>query len=254
MVIIALNEESNIERCLKSVQWADEVLVYDSGSKDGTIRIAQKLGANAVSGPWLGFGPTKNQAALLAKHDWIFSIDADEEVTEELALELMQQQTKEQSNLPLNIQLDPATAYRIPRLSWYLNQWVRHGGWYPDYQTRLFNRTHCNWNESMIHEKVETNNYVNLSNHLNHYVFKNIDQHMQTNNKYSSLIAKDLFKSGKRFSWFHFLTKPTVKFFECYFLKHGYLDGWVGYFIAKGAAYSVFLKWSKLKELEMNEK
>ena len=246
IVIITLNEEANIERCLKSVQWADEVLVYDSGSTDFTVKIAQSLGAKVISGPWLGFGPTKNKAALLAKHNWIFSIDADEEVTADLAQEISEQLKVENTDLK--------TAYKIPRLSYYLQHWVKHGGWYPDYQVRLFNRVHANWNLACVHEKVEAENYKTLSMHLNHYVFKNIEHHIRTNNTYSGLLAKELYLKKKKFSKFHFLTKPTVKFLECYILKLGFLDGWVGFFIAKGAAYSVLLKWSKLKELEMNEK
>ena len=119
---------------------------------------------------------------------------------------------------------------------------------------RLFNRVHTNWSFASVHEKVEAENYKTLSTHLNHYVFKNIEHHIRTNNTYSGLLAKELYLTKKKFSLFHFLTKPTVKFLECYILKLGFLDGWVGFFIAKGAAYSVLLKWSKLKELEMNEK
>lgn len=239
VVIICLNEQANIERCLNSVQWADEILVYDSGSTDQTLQIAQRLGANVVSGPWLGFGPTKSKAATLAKHNWILSLDADEVVSPALVTSLQYMALKED------------VAYKIPRLSCYLNHWVRFGGWYPDYQIRLFHRSYSQWNQNLIHEKVEATAYEKLKDPLLHYVFKNIAHHVQTNNKYSSLLAEKMFQDGKRFSWFHFLTKPMVKFIECYFLKLGFLDGWVGLLIAKSAAYSVFLKWSKLKELGM---
>ncbi len=241
VVIITLNEELNIERCLKSIQWADEVLVYDSGSKDKTLEIAKHLGARIIEGPWLGFGPTKNKAALLARNDWILSLDADEEVSTALAAELSQLSLKSES------------VYVIPRLSNYLNHWVRYGGWYPDYQVRLFQRNFHNWNQELIHEKIEANVEVRLLSCLNHYVFKNIEHHIETNNRYSGLLAQKMFSNGQRFSWFHFLTKPQVKFFECYILKLGFLDGWVGYFIARGAAYSVFLKWAKLKEMNLKK-
>jgi len=241
VVVISLNEQDNIERCLKSVQWADEVLVYDSGSKDRTVQIAQSLGARVIQGEWLGFGPTKFKAAGLAKNDWILSLDADEVVSSELADEIQ------------DYRLDEHVAYRLPRLSNYLNHWVRFGGWYPDYQIRLFNRKFSQWNQNTIHEKVEGAKYQRLSNPLHHYVFKNIEHHIQTNNRYSGLLAQKMWDSGKRFSWFHFFTKPPVKFFETYVLKLGFLDGWVGYFIAKSAAYSVFLKWAKLKEMELKK-
>lgn len=241
VVIITLNEQKNIERALKSVQWADEVIIYDSGSTDQTIPIATALGAKVTSGPWLGFGPTKRKAAELAKNDWVLSIDADEEVSPELAMEI-------QSGLA---QFKPATAYRMPRLSYFLGRWIRHGGWYPDYQIRLFNRKTASWSQSSVHEKIKAENYETLSNNLNHYVFKDIAHQIQTNNKYSTLLAETLLEKGRSFSWFHLMTKPAVKFLECYIWKLGFLDGWPGYVIARNASHSVFMKWSKLKELEM---
>lgn len=237
--MITKNEESNIERCLKSLRWADEIVVYDSGSIDKTVEIAKKIGAKVYEGPWLGFGPTKYNATQLAQYDWILSVDADEEVSEELKQEIV-------STLS---QLDPETGYRVPRLSNYLGKWIRYGGWYPDYQLRLFNKTKSQWNQDSIHEKVVSKKTEQLSYDLFHYVFKDIDHQVTTNNKYSTLQAIEMHRKGKKFSWFHYFTKPYVKFVECYFLKLGFLDGWVGYVIARNAAYSVLLKWTKLKEL-----
>ena len=240
-VLISLNEEANIARAIRSVEGlVSEVLVYDSGSKDKTCEIAAKMGAKVVSGDWLGFGPSKRHASSLAKNDWILSLDCDEEVSTELANELRQKFAT----------LEPEKAYRFPRLSRYLKTWIRHGGWYPDYQVRLFNRREANWNTAQIHEKVEAKVYETFTCCLNHYVFKNIEHQVATNNKYSTLQAEQMFASGKKFSWFHFLTKPTVKFVECYFLKLGFLDSWAGFVIARSAAYSVFLKWAKLRERE----
>ncbi len=244
VVLIALNEESNIARALNSVSWADEVLIFDSGSTDKTVEIAKKLGANVVVGEWLGYGPTKNKAAGLARHDWVLSVDCDEEVTAELQNEI-------RSGFEM---FNPESVYRVPRISFYLGRWIRHGGWYPDRQARLFNRKKHNWNAALIHEKVEAASYVNLASNLNHYVFKNIEKQVAANNHYSGLQASEMKNQGKAFSWFHFFTKPSVKFLECYFLKLGFLDGWPGYVIARNAAYSVFLKWSKVRELEMEAK
>lgn len=249
VVIITLNEERNIERLLKSVSWASEVVVYDSGSTDLTCAVAQKMGAKVYQGDWLGFGPTKQKAVSLATQDWILSLDADEEVPEVLWAELRE----------LWPRLSPQKRYQIPRLSWYLNRWIWHGGWYPDFQIRLFHRQYANWNKAKIHEKVEALTtkedsappaIEKLTSPFYHYVFKNIEHQVQTNNKYSSLQAQQMAQAGRRFSWFHFLTKPLVKFVECYIWKLGFLDGWAGYVIARSAAYSVFLKWAKLKELE----
>lgn len=241
VVIIALNEELNIARAIQSAKWAAEVIVYDSGSTDKTIEIAQKLGAKVVQGAWLGFGLTKQKATSVASHDWILSLDADEEIPEKLAVEIRQKWSA----------LQPEKAYQIKRLSQYLGKWIYHGGWYPDRQTRLFNRKHSNWDAAEIHEKVQAQNLDELSQHFYHYVFKDIAHQVQTNNRYSSLQALEMHRKGKSFSWFHFLTKPYVKFIECYFLKLGILDGWVGYVIARNAAYSVYLKWIKLRELHL---
>ncbi len=243
VVIVTLNEEFNIKRALDSLTWADEVLIYDSGSTDQTLTIAQKMGAKIISGDWLGFGSTKRKATLLAKNDWILSLDADEEVPEPLIQEIrMKFET-----------LNAKTAYRIPRLSRFLGRWIRYGGWYPDAQIRLFNRQFANWDTAEIHERVEAKQIESLAQPFHHYVFKSIEHQVQTNNRYSSLQALAMHKKNRRFSWFHYLTKPSVKFLECYFLKRGILDGWVGYLIARNASYSVFLKWSKLKELREKE-
>lgn len=245
-VIICLNEQSNIERCLKSLNWVDEVVVYDSGSVDKTIDIAQQYGAKVVRGEWLGFGPSKHKATALAQNDWILSVDADEEIPEALQREI-------QNGLQ---DLSPEVAYRIPRMSYFMGQWIRHGGWFPDYQLRLFNKKKYQWNHEPIHEKVEfldkaqkTMSVQDLKNYFHHYVFKNIEHQIVTNNKYSTLQAQKMLSDKKSFSYFHLMTKPYVKFIECYFLKLGILDGWAGYVIARNAAYSVFMKWIKLKEL-----
>lgn len=243
-VIIAKNEEVNLVRCLASLSWVDEIVVYDSGSTDKTVDIAKNMGAKVSVGPWLGFGPSKKHATALATNDWIISVDADEEISPGLADEIRQ----------IVDTTDGSIAFKIPRLSFYMGRWIRHGGWYPDYQIRLFNRQFANWNMAPIHEKVEATELAVLKSNMHHYVFKNIDHQVATNNKYSTLQAQALFEKNKSFSFFHFLTKPYVKFIECYILKLGFLDGWAGYIIARNAAYSVFLKWVKLKELYDNNK
>ena len=146
--------------------------------------------------------------------------------------------------------LNPQVGYRLPRISFYLGRWIKHGGWYPDYQLRLFNKKFSQWTDDVIHEKVKSNLQENFSSSLKHYVFKNIHHQVETNNRYSTLQAEQMRLRGKKFSYFHFMTKPYVKFIECYFWKLGFLDGWPGYIIARNAAYSVYLKWIKLKELQ----
>ncbi len=238
LVIVTLNEEKNIGRCLKSAPWADEILVLDSGSQDRTTEIAQNLGARVFSEPWRGYGPQKHRAAELAKNDWVFAIDADEEISADLSAEIVKKFS----------QLNSSTAYRIPRKSFYLGRWILHGGWYPDFQTRLFHRRFHQWNDQVIHEKVEAKSQENFSFSILHYVFRDVSQHVITNNRYSELQAQQHLANGGKFSWFKFLTKPMSKFLECYFLKLGFLDGFAGYFIAVSAAYSVFIRWAKIKQ------
>ncbi len=239
-VIITKNEQQNIARCLSSVKdFCDEILVYDSGSTDETVNIANKMGAKVISGEWFGYGATKHKATDLAKNDWILSIDADEEVSDSLKYEIRSKFSH----------LESETAYALPRSSFFLGRWIRFGGWSPDYQIRLFNKINSQWNKNLIHESIESQSVKYFSEKLNHYVFKNISHQVQTNDRYSGLLAEKMKNEGKKFNWFHFLTKPSVKFIECYFLKLGILDGYVGFLIAKNASYSVFLKWAKLKEL-----
>lgn len=240
VVLISMNEQGNIARAINSVSWAEDIVVYDSGSTDQTVDIAKKMGANIIMDKWYGFGKTKKIATGYAKFDWVLSLDCDEEVSRPLEQELRDKFNTLQSD----------KVYRIPRRSFYLNRWIAYGGWYPDYQARLFNKKLHNWSEDNIHEKIKADIYESLLSNLNHYVFKNIEHQVQTNNRYSSLQAVEMFSQGKRFSWFHLFTKPVVKFLECYLLKLGFLDKWPGYVIACNAGHSTFLKWAKLHELE----
>jgi glycosyltransferase involved in cell wall biosynthesis len=245
LVVITLNEEHNIERCLKSAPWVSEMIVVDSGSTDKTITKAQALGAKTVVEPFRGFREQKEFATGLATHDWVLSLDADEALSPELS-EKLQSSFREKIN-----QWD---GLETPRLSFHLGRWVRHGGWYPDWQLRFFNRKRCKWVGGHVHEKVEGARVERLREPLQHWVFKDLTDQVDTNNDYSSRGARDLFDQGKRFSMMKLLLKPWSKFMETYFWKRGFLDGLPGFIIAVGAAYSVFLKFAKLWELEKSRK
>lgn len=238
LVIITLNEEKNIQRCIQSVPFAAEVLVLDSGSTDRTKELSQKLGAKVMEEPWKGFGPHKIKATELAAYDWVLSLDADEELSPALALEI-----QEQFN-----HLNPKVGYQLPRRSFYLGRWIDPGGWYPDYQFRLFHRKNSFWTTQLIHEHVQSEKTQTLRAPLHHYVFRNLEHQVQTNNRYSTLQSQEMLESKKHFSLFKLLTKPGVKFVELYFFKKGFLDGLPGFIIAVGGAYSVFLKHAKLWE------
>lgn len=238
VVVITLNESSNIVRCLRSAQWAGEMLVVDSGSRDNTCELAREYGAKVLQKEWLGFGRQKAWAAQQAKYDWILSVDADEEISGGLAAEIAQKLES----------LDPRKAYRVKRRSWFLGRWIGHGGWYPDWQIRLFNRNFANWNEAEIHERVVGAEIDSMQFPLHHFVFRDLSHQVSTNNRYSGLLADRDVSRGGRFSIVTLAFKPWFKFIECYFVKRGFLDGLPGFIIAMGAAYSVFLRQAKIWE------
>lgn len=244
LVIITLNEERNIERCIRSVPFASEVLIVDSGSQDQTKSIAERLSAKVLHRPWTGYGPQKKYATEQAQFDWILSLDADETLSPELAEELLQSFSN----------LDPQSGYEMPRKSYHLGRWIEHGGWYPDYQLRLYNRKFSNWPDSQIHERVQSAQVKKLNSPIFHFVFRDLAHQVETNNRYSSLLAEKDVQQGKKFSLTKLIFKPWTKFIECYFLKLGFLDGLPGFVIAISAGYSMFLRWAKIWEITRNSR
>lgn len=238
LVIITLNEERNIERCIRSVPFASEIIVLDSGSTDRTLQIAKELGAHVHHQAWQGFGIQKAKATELAKNDWVLNLDADEALSPELANEIIQKA----------LSLDSEVGYEFPRKSYHLGRWIMHGGWYPDAQTRLFNKKFSKWQEVPIHEKVIAAKKERFKNPMLHWVFRNLSHQVHTNDRYSTLQAEQHVKDGKKFSYLKLVIKPWVKFIECYFFKLGLLDGFAGFVIAVGAGHSVFMRWVKIWE------
>lgn len=244
LVIITFNEEAHIERCLRSCPFVDDIVVVDSFSTDNTAELAKRAGARVYQEKWQGYGPQKAYAAAQAKNPWVISLDADEALSPELANEIT---TKFSA-------LDPEAGYLFPRRSFFLGRWIGRGGWYPDYQLRLFNKDKSQWDSAALHEKVKVKRQLKFERDLHHWVFDDLADQVQTNNRYSGLGAQSLAASGRRFSLFHLLTKPPTKFIETYFFKAGFLDGLPGFLISVSAAYSVFLKWAKLWEIERVQK
>lgn len=244
LVVITKDEEKNIERCLRSVPFAKDIVVVDSFSSDRTVELAEKFGARVFQEKWRGFGAQKKFAVEKAQYDWILSLDADEAVGSELADEIQK----------IFATLDPMTGYRIPRRSFHLGRWIGHGGWFPDLQLRLFNRKHSNWGDDLIHEHVRAPKQEKLKEELKHWVFDDLSDQVKTNDRYSGLLAAEMSRRGKKFSLWKLCTKPPVKFIETYFWKAGFLDGMAGFLISVSASYSIFLKWAKLWELERSQK
>lgn len=243
--IIAFNEEEKIADAIKSVQWADEILLVDSESEDRTVEIAKSLGAKIITQKWLGFSKQKQLAVDGAENDWIFSLDADEVVSEKLRDEIVKLKTSE----------NPADGYRIPRLSFYLNRPIRHGGWYPDWQLRFFNRRKGKWKDVIIHESVEVDGLTEkLSGDILHYSVEDMSHHHRMiGERYAPLAAEQMFARGRRTSAFKIATAGMTAFLQTYILKLGFLDGLAGFAIARFAAHHAFLKHLLLWEKQNNK-
>lgn len=244
VVIISKNESRNIEACLKSVLWADEIIVVDSGSTDGTQDIVLRYTSRLYFIEWLGFGLQKQKAVDLAGNDWIFNIDCDERVTPELAREIMNIAGKETS----------CYAYTVPRRTFIGNKEIRHSGWYPDRTVRLFHRKHARFSPSIVHERVETEGAIgSCAADLLHYSFRNFAEIIDKLNKYATLSAEQMAAAGKRCSCFDLLLRPPAAFIKIYLIRAGFLDGIEGLGIAVLTATQTFLKYLMLREHNLKE-
>ncbi|HMS39267.1 MAG TPA: glycosyltransferase family 2 protein [Pyrinomonadaceae bacterium] len=237
--IITFNEEEKIADAIKSVAFADEILVVDSESTDKTREIAESLGAKIIIQKWLGFGKQKQFAVEAATHDWILSLDADERISDELKQEI--------------INLSPkADAFKIPRLTFYLNRPVKHGGWYPDWQIRFFNRNKASWKDVLIHESVEVAGKTDkLKGDILHYSVEDMGHHHRMiGERYAPLAARQMFERGRRTTKLKIYTAGFIAFLQTYILKAGFLDGFAGFCIACFAAHHAFLKHLLLWEMQ----
>lgn len=250
--IITFNEEKNIRRAIESVKWADEIIVVDSESTDKTREIAENLGAKVFIQKWLGFSKQKQFAVEKAKNNWILSLDADEEISEALKNEILQLK-----NLPADKISD---GYKIPRLSFYMNRPIRHSGWYPDWQLRLFNREKGKWKDVLIHESVEMPENAEikkLASDIYHFSVENAaHHHKMIGERYAPLAAEQMFARGKKTTPLKIYTAGFTTFFQHFILKGGFLDGLPGFAIARFAAHHAFLKhvllWEKLQSSDQN--
>ncbi len=244
--IIAFNEEKNIAAAIESAAWADEILVVDSHSSDRTREIAAGLGAEILTREWLGFASQKQFAVDSAAHDWILSLDADERISVNLIDELLRLKQLNNSEL--------ADGYKIPRLSFYMNQAIRHGSWYPDWQLRFFNRRKGFWKKVVVHESVQMEKDARiekLKGDILHFSIENAaHHHKMIGERYAPLAAGQMFERGKRTALFKIMTVGLTTFIQAYFFKLGFLDGLAGFCIARFAAHHAFLKHLLLWEMQ----
>lgn len=239
--IITFNEEENIRDCLESVKWADEIIVVDSHSTDRTREIAQECTDCVIERDWAGHVAQKNFALEQATCDWVFCMDADERVSPELAREIRG---------ILESDDQPEAGFSVPRKTFYLGRWITHGGWYPDRKLRLVRPGRAKWGGIDPHDHLYAEGPVRkLKGDLYHYTYRDIADHLDTINKFTTIGAAQLHKRGKGHPLFHMVFNPMVKFLKMYVFRMGFLDGLAGFVIASLSSYYVFLKYAKLWEL-----
>lgn len=238
VIVIAKNEADAIGPCLDSVAWADERIVLDGGSADGTVAIAREQGARVeVAVDWPGFGPQKNRALALASGDWVLSLDADEQVTPELRVEI-----EAAMSGPGN-----TVAYRMPRASRYCGKVLRHGGWWPDHVVRLFRRGKARFSDDLVHERLIVDGPVGTLIHpLQHETYATLEEALGKANRYSSLGAQQAFERGERAGLAQACLHGFWAFFRTYVLRCGFQDGGHGLLLAVSNAQATFYRYAKL--------
>jgi glycosyltransferase involved in cell wall biosynthesis len=240
--IIAGNEERNIRRCLESAKWADEIVVLDSFSKDRTVEICREYTDRVYQHEWMGYIGQKNLIKDMATGPWIFFLDADEEISPELRKEIEAEFS--------NGNAGDFAGYEFPRLVFYLGRWIYHGDWYPDTKLRLFRKDRGECGGQEPHDRILVDGRVKrLNSPIFHYTYTDISNQLATINRFSSISAVGKHKNGRAPNLVDLTLRPVLRFFRCYFLKRGFLDGIPGLIIATFTALSVFSKYAKLWEL-----
>ncbi len=242
IALITKNEEENIRRTLESVRWADEIVVVDCGSTDRTVPICREYTNRVIHQDWLGYAGQKNRARDLTTGDWVLSLDADEPVEPALAEEIKK----------IIASADSHEGYRIPRKTIFLGRWIKHGGWYPDYNLRLFRRGKGRFQERAVHEAMRVEGSVGTTRHaIEHHTYPDIESYLERINRYSSL-AVDVMEgkgiSAFKASWLNIISRPVLTFVHKYVLRFGFLDGKHGLILNLFHSYYVFAKYAKAWE------
>src|SRR5574343_1609240 len=238
VAIITLNAATQLEACLQSVRFADDIVVVDSGSTDGTQALAERYGARVIDQTWLGFGPQKQFAVNAARHDWVLCLDADERVTPEL-----------QAAIEHTITQPTNSAYRFARCNRFLGRYLKHGEGYPDWSLRLFDRRQARWSDDAVHEKVVSQAAVGtLHGDLLHDSAETLASYLTKQNRYTSLAADMALQAGKRASFGRLAFSPVVRFIKFYLIRQGFRDGLPGLIHIAIGCMNSFLKYAKMLE------
>ncbi len=241
VAIIARDAAEQIEVCLASVAWADEIVVSDSGSRDATPEICRAYGARVFSDDWLGYGPQKNRCVERAAGPWILSLDSDERVTPELRVEIEK----------LLADGTDQDAFAVPRRNYFLGRWVRHGGWWPDYCIRLFRKGRARFSDRLVHEALEVRSgrIGRLQGTLEHSTYGSLSDYLERMDRYSALGAAQLRAEGRRAGFADLLVRPPLTFLRMLILRQGWRDGTLGVVLAGLYACSTLVKYARLWEL-----
>ncbi len=243
--VLTTNNRRTIERCLKSLSWAEELVVVDSFSQDGTYEICKQYTDKIYRRNWTGHCDQYQYAADLTTQDWIMFVDADEEIPLELSDEI---------RMELAGRAKEFDGYFVYRRTYYLGRWIRYGGWYPDGEIRLYRKERGRW-EGGLHAKLVVDGEIGvLKNQYRHYTYENISDQIQTIDRYSNVAARDLFEGGEKFSLFKLLFHPPFRFVKEYLLKLGFRDGLPGLIIIVSTMFYVFIKYAKFWELTISKK
>lgn len=239
--IIVRNEVDNIADVCETVSWADEIIIVDSDSTDRTVEIARRYTNKIFNRKFNGYKDKHEFADAQATGDWIFWIDADERVTPQLKISIEDLRSLDDGRL--------ADGYRIARRTEYLGRWIKHSGWYPDFQMRLYRKDKSHWGGAAPHETARVDGEVEkLDGEFLHYTKRNLSEHHLVTDSYATLGAKHLFENGKTIGAFGILMNTFAAFIRTYIIKQGFRDGVPGMIIAIFTAYGVFLKYAKVWE------
>lgn len=245
-IIITKNEEANLERCLRSVAWVDEIVLVDSQSTDRTVEIANSFKARVFSPEeWMGFGPTKQFALDQAQSDWVLSIDADEEISFTLKNEILQLLETE----------PPKSGYFIGRKTQFLGKWILHSGWSPDLVLRLFKKSAGRFTDVLVHEHIVVEGETGqLNNPMMHYSYPTLEDYTRKLDNYSTLGAQELFETSKAPSPYMMAARTFISFLRKFIIQRGWRDGWEGFLIAYLTSTGTLLKYAKLRQLRAEAK
>ncbi len=243
--IITRDEERNIARAIKSVKWMDEVIVLDSGSADRTVEIAESLNARVCIEPFRGFVDQKNRAMELCRGDWVFNLDADEEVSPELRTSLLGRLD--------GIRESDDVIFLVSRRTWYMGRWIRHCGWYPEYRARLSRRGRARWEGEVLHERLRgAATSERLQGDLLHRPYEDLSAHAEKIIRYAGLWAEREYSKGRRASFGDLMMRPAARFLKMYIARAGFLDSTPGLAVSIMGAWYAFMKYARLYELSRN--